>query len=842
MRPVIVFEPTHLRSEGTTLHRVACPPGRRDEPCADDAPRGADGTVAPVKAIRRFTVRTVLPAALAPLGELALNLRWSWHVGSQELFRSLDPVAMGRGRARPGAPARARWAPTGSRRSPRTATSYAASRRRRTTCTPTSPRTAGTSTSSATPRCRRRCRDDAVPRTIAYFSPEFGITAVLPQYSGGLGILAGDHLKAASDLGVPIVGVGLLYRAGYFAQSLSREGWQQERYPVLDPNGLPISLLREPTDNEPLKVRVGLPGGRHLVAQVWKAQVGRVPLLLLDSDVEDNEPAERDVTDRLYGGGSEHRLLQEMLLGIGGVRALRAYAALTGSPVARGVPHQRGSCRLPRHRADPRAHRGGRAHVRRGHRGGACRHLVHDPHAGGRRHRPVLPRPDRAALRRRQRAARACRSSASSRSAPRTTRAATAACSTWRSWVCGSPSAPTASPGCTVRSRGACSPSCGRVSTARDPDQPRHQRRARADLGGARGVRPRRDRGRPDARPGRHWLGRHRCTSATRRSGTSVACCASGSSSTCGGGCASPGGSGGRATPSCGWVDKVLDPDVLTIGFARRVPSYKRLTLMLRDPERLTRILLDPERPVQLVVAGKAHPADDGGKKLIQELVRFTDDPDGAQPHRVPAQLRHRHGPGALPRLRRVAEQPAAPARGVRHVGHEVGAQRRAQPVGPRRLVGRDVRRPQRLGDPHRRRRHRPRPPRRPRGRRALRPHREHGGAVVLRPVGDRPAGPLDRDGATHAADARAAGAGQPHGARLRAGALLARLPVRARPQRVLRRPDLRRRPRAGGLEDRGYARPGPACGSTTSRPPASATCPRSAAPSSCAPSSRSAT
>ena len=279
-----------------------------------------------MKAIRRFTVRTVLPAALAPLGELALNLRWSWHVGSQELFRSLDPAAWAEAERDPvrllgalGPDRLAALAEDGDvvRRVQEAADNLHTY----------------LSEDRWYQHLQRDAGDDdgAVPRTIAYFSPEFGITAVLPQYSGGLGILAGDHLKAASDLGVPIVGVGLLYRAGYFAQSLSREGWQQERYPVLDPNGLPISLLRT-EENEPLKVRVGLPGGRHLVAQVWKAQVGRVPLLLLDSDVEDNEPAERDVTDRLYGGGSEHRLLQEMLLGIGGVRALRAYAALTGSP------------------------------------------------------------------------------------------------------------------------------------------------------------------------------------------------------------------------------------------------------------------------------------------------------------------------------------------------------------------------------------------------------------------------------------------------------------------------------------------------------------------------------
>ena len=170
-----------------------------------------------------------------------------------------------------------------------------------------------------------------VPRSIAYFSMEFGLAEVLPQYSGGLGILAGDHLKAASDLGVPIIGVGLLYRAGYFAQGLSRDGWQQELYPSIDPHGLPLSLVRE-ADGSALRVSLGIPGGRTLRAQVWKVQVGRVPLLLLDSDIEENEASERQVTDKLYGGTSEHRMAQEMLAGVGGVRAVRAYCALTGTP------------------------------------------------------------------------------------------------------------------------------------------------------------------------------------------------------------------------------------------------------------------------------------------------------------------------------------------------------------------------------------------------------------------------------------------------------------------------------------------------------------------------------
>ena len=172
----------------------------------------------------------------------------------------------------------------------------------------------------------------AAPKGVGYFSPEFGITEVLPQYSGGLGILAGDHLKAASDLGVPIIGVGLLYRQGYFRQSLNLSGWQEERYPLLDPNALPVTLLHG--EDGPVRIEVPLLG-RTLHAQVWLAQVGRVPLLLLDSDVEQNSGYEREVTDRLYGGGSDHRLAQEVLLGIGGVRAIRAYCAITGGPPQR---------------------------------------------------------------------------------------------------------------------------------------------------------------------------------------------------------------------------------------------------------------------------------------------------------------------------------------------------------------------------------------------------------------------------------------------------------------------------------------------------------------------------
>ena len=258
---------------------------------------------------------------------------------------------------------------------------------------------------------------------------------MLPQYSGGLGILAGDHLKAASDLGVPLVGVGLLYRHGYFKQSLSREGWQQETYPVLDPDELPLSLLREADGSRALGH--DQPARRRRAARPGSGSpsVGRVPLLLLDSDVEENPDHFRDVTDRLYGGNSEHRLRQELLLGIGGVRALRAYSRITGAPEPEvfhtneghagflglerirelTVAEQRPGPRL-RHRA-----RGRRAPRPSSPPTPRCRPASTGSRASWSSSTSAAParRP-------------AYPSTGSSRSAPRTTRAATPASSTWR--------------------------------------------------------------------------------------------------------------------------------------------------------------------------------------------------------------------------------------------------------------------------------------------------------------------------------------------------------------------------------------------------------------------------
>ena len=190
-----------------------------------------------MKAIRRFSVRPVLPAPIAALGDLAMNLRWSWPPPLRDLFESIEPE---------------RWAVVGS--DPVAMLSAVRPEElERLAGDPVFVQRVATAREALDrylgqdrwyQHWGREQSDERVPSSVAYFSAEFGIAAALPQYSGGLGILAGDHLKAASDIGVPIVGVGLFYKTGYFRQSLNRDGWQQEDYPVLDPDGLPLSLLR----------------------------------------------------------------------------------------------------------------------------------------------------------------------------------------------------------------------------------------------------------------------------------------------------------------------------------------------------------------------------------------------------------------------------------------------------------------------------------------------------------------------------------------------------------------------------------------------------------------------
>ncbi|HEX2897266.1 MAG TPA: alpha-glucan family phosphorylase, partial [candidate division Zixibacteria bacterium] len=159
-------------------------------------------------------------------------------------------------------------------------------------------------------------------QTLAYFSLEYGLDTGLPVYSGGLGVLSGDTLKAASDLGIPMVAVGLLYRYGYFRQQLSNEGWQQERYEENDWYHMPVQRVKDKNE-KPLQISVEL-DGQIVHLQVWKVTIGRIPLYLLDANIPDNSPKIRDITSVLYGGDKEMRIRQEIVLGVGGVRALKA--------------------------------------------------------------------------------------------------------------------------------------------------------------------------------------------------------------------------------------------------------------------------------------------------------------------------------------------------------------------------------------------------------------------------------------------------------------------------------------------------------------------------------------
>lgn len=577
-------------------------------------------TVFDVKAIRRFTVRSVLPEPLAGLEELALNLRWSWHPETADLFAAMDPDLWHRTGGDPvrllGEISAARLAELAADDGFVGWVAHAL---------------ADLHAYLGSAHWFQRWSADADPEStltgVAYFSPEFGVTSALPQYSGGLGILAGDHLKAASDLGVPITGIGLFYRSGYFRQSLSRDGWQLEQYPVCDPDASPVTLLREPS-GAPARISVGLAAGRVLAARIWVARVGRVPLLLLDTDVEENGPAEREVTDRLYGGGGEYRLQQEMLLGIGGVRALRAYCRITDTPqpsVFHTNEGHAGFLGLERIRElmNERSEMDFDAALEATRAGTVF--TTHTPVPAGIDRFPMTlieqyfggdnavhglpvdrilplgaedyPGGDPAVF---NMAVMGLRLSGRANGVsllhgevsrgmfsglwpgfdateiPITSITNGVHAPTWVAREVIDVARETLGTELVQQARGW--ESIGQVPDERIWETKRTLRQHLVEM-----TRTRlRD----------SWLAR------------------------------------GAALAELTWIDDVLDPDILTIGFARRVPSYKRLTLMLRDPERLRALLLDEHRPIQLVIAGKAHPADDGGKQLIQQLVQFTDSED----------------------------------------------------------------------------------------------------------------------------------------------------------------------------------------------------------------------
>ena len=572
------------------------------------APWLARGSLARMRALRSFTVRARLPEALAPLQELAFNLRWSWDHRSRDLFRWVDPQV---------------WELTFH--DPVRLLSLVG--RQRLDQLASDPAFMGFLAEMHAelrrylegPRWFQSRRSSSL-RGVAYFSPEFGIAEALPQYSGGLGVLAGDHLKASSSLGVPLTGVGLMYRLGYFRQHLDSEGWQEERYPVLDPHSMALELV------DGARVSVDL-GGRQLEAQVWLAHVGRVQLYMLDADIDPNEPEMRAVTDRLYGGGTEHRIRQEILLGIGGVRALEAVGADTQ------VFHTN------------EGHAGflGLERIRRliTNEGLSWNEAVEAVRAGTvfTTHTPVPAGIDRFPRELMERYfstwAEECGISIDTlmslghfpgespsepfnmavmglRLAGRSNGVAKLHGQTSREMFHGLwSSVPAGEVPITSITNGVH----GRtwVSSQMDDLYSKYVTPAWDDAGTEEwtGIHSARDdelwRVREQGREALVDFVRDRLRSSLHERGVSVT--------------------------DAAWVDEVLDPRYLIVGFSRRFATYKRATLLLSQPERLRALLLDEQRPVQLVFAGKAHPADDLGKEMIAQIVRFSRDP--AVRHRI---------------------------------------------------------------------------------------------------------------------------------------------------------------------------------------------------------------
>ena len=455
---------------------------------------------------------------------------------------------------------------------------------------------------------------------IAYFSLEFGVTECLAIYSGGLGLLAGDHLKSASELGVPLMGVGLLYQEGYFRQYLNPDGWQQELYPDNDFYTLPIKQVRR-EDGSALKIEVEMPG-RQVTAQVWEAQVGRVTLYLLDCNVPENAPADRQITAQLYGGNDEVRIQQEILLGIGGIRMLWAldkrpsvchmnegHSAFLGLERIRLVMEERGLTFAEALEAT----RGGNVFTT--HTpvpAGIDQFAAEDMerYFGSYRQKLGLSREDFLAL------GRADRNDATAKFNMALMAMALTGHTNGVSELHGAvsrkmwhymwPDVPEEEVPITSVTNGVHAPSWVSLDLATLYDRYLGPRWREEPID--QEVWNRVD-SIPDEELWRtHERRRERLVAFARRRLQSQL--------------RWRGASAGEAAKAM----DALNSGALTIGFARRFATYKRATLLMHDLERLRRILTNTECPVQILFAGKAHPLDKEGKELIRQILHLTRD------------------------------------------------------------------------------------------------------------------------------------------------------------------------------------------------------------------------
>jgi starch phosphorylase len=564
---------------------------------------------------QRVSEENTLPPSLIPLHRLAWNYWWSWAPDGISIFRDLDPELWEECEHNP----RRLFARTSAYRLAQAAVDPVYLERVRRldegfqNYLAPGPSWSGDGTYHAI----------TTEHPVAYFCAEYGVHNSLPLYSGGLGILAGDHLKSASDLRLPLVAVGLLYRYGYFRQRLNNVGWQEEHYGETKPTELPITLVTNP-GGTPLQVEV-LIRERKVLAQVWRADVGRVQLYLLDTNIPENEETDRWVTGHLYGGDRETRIVQEMLLGIGGVRLLRklgitphVYHLNEGHSAFLTLELTRELVQFQGLSFTEAANK-----VRKN-----CVFTTHTPVAAGndefdsalvlRSFGPIyaqelglsqeeflaLGRVDPSNKEERYGltplAIRMCRSTnAVSRKHEEVSRAL------WqRLW----PTRQLSEIPITHVTNGVHAPTwmapllrslfekhlgTDWEMTLRDPER------------WAKAVTQIPDRELWEA----HLLLKERLIAFVRMRSMQT-----------------------RLAASDSWdyveaARTMLDPTALTIGFARRVAGYKRWTLLLSDMERLMRLISDEERPVQFVFAGKAHPQDEGSKRVLQQLAVWEYDP-----------------------------------------------------------------------------------------------------------------------------------------------------------------------------------------------------------------------
>ncbi len=561
--------------------------------------------------VRPFTVVPALPEPLEPLQHLAYNLWWAWNPPAMELFRRLDIDLWSRLHHNPVA---LLWQVSQTRLEQaarddayiaqlcRVADAYYVYMNART--------------------WYQEHHAVGTPALFAYFSAEFGLHESMPIYSGGLGVLAGDHLKSASDLGIPLVAVGLMYRQGYFVQQLTEDGWQLESYPAHDFHQWPATPLKNP-DGSRIKIHVAL-GAQTVAAAIWLVQVGRVKLYLLDADLPDNPPELRSLTSRLYGGDHRMRLRQEILLGIGGLRALRAVGH--NPDVCHMNEGHAAFLALERIRQAMREHNLSFREAREATAGGNL-FTTHTPvpagidrfdarlleeHLGWMAAELGLSFADFLALGREglnngNGPVEFCMPILALRTSYRSNGVSKmhgeVARGMWQSYWPGVPreEVPIIHITNGIHTRTWMSqPMADLIEQYLGPawdeaetDDPRWNRFHEI----------------PDAELWRVHVRRREgmIANVRRRLRDQLK---------------------GRGAPPAEIraADEVLDPEALTIGFARRFAPYKRATLLFRNLERLGKLIASREQPVQFIFAGKAHPADGAGKELIKQIAAVCGD------------------------------------------------------------------------------------------------------------------------------------------------------------------------------------------------------------------------